>query len=434
MPKSLRLVLLLALASTPFAFAQSSPATPGLQVGLGLVDLLTPAGVPLAGYGSAARRTFPYVHGNEYAKLFKPSSGTHDAVRAKAMLLVNGDKKLLFLSVDIAGLTAEMYEDLLTRLAPLGFRRDEVLAAATHTHSGPGTLSQKWLWQLLASDRFQPKVYGRVLDGIVESVKDAQASTQPADLFSVSFEAKGLQRNRRHRDGWFDPTANLLLARSRSGAWLGALVNFAVHGTALNAHNLELSADLPGGIERALQEQLQAPVLFINGAEGDVSPAEGAAQGIANLSRSFAQQAVVALPQAKPVQPEWSVQSSTLELGDPVVTIGACLSQSWHKRIGDWIVLGLGDSVPHKIALSTIRIGDLRMFAWPGEPTTTLGFDLKRAAPGAWILGLTNGYQGYFTSPGEFAEGRYEACSSLYGAQAGARIVESFAEVVKPKR
>ena len=103
------------------------------------------------------------------------------------------------------------------------------------------------------------------------------------------------------------------------------------------------------------------------------------------------------------------------------------------RRIGDWIVLGLGESVPHKITLSTIRIGELRMFAWPGEPTTTLGFDLKRASPGAWVLGLTNGYQGYFTSPGEFAEGRYEACSSLYGAQAGARIVEGFAEVVKAR-
>src|SRR3954469_10995336 len=434
MPKSLRLVLLMVLAFARFSRAQVSPTHSDLHVGFGSVDLLTPAGVPLAGYGSAARRTLPSVHGNEYAKFFKPSSGTRDAVRSKAMLLVNGDKKLLFLSVDIAGLTAEMYEGLLARLAPLGYHRDEVFAAATHTHSGPGTLSQKWLWQLLASDRFQPKVYGWVLDGIVESVKEAQTSAQPAELFAVSFSAQGLQRNRRHRDGWFDPTANLLLARSHSGAWLGAMVNFAVHGTALNAHNLELSADLPGGIERALQEQLQAPVLFINGAEGDVSPAEGGEQGIEKLSRSFVQQAMIALPRTKSLQPQWSVQSSTLELSDPAVTVGACLSQSWHRRIGDWIVLGVGESVPRKITLSSIRIGDLRMFAWPGEPTTTLGFDLKRAAPGAWILGLTNGYQGYFTSPGEFAEGRYEACSSLYGAQAGARIVQSFAEVVKNQR
>jgi hypothetical protein len=422
-------VLLFVLGSASFAFAQSTAQQ--LQVGFGSFDLVTPVGVPLAGYGSVARRTFPYVHGNEYAKFFKPSAGSHDAVRSKAMLLVEGDKKLLFISIDIAGLTAEMYEDVLARLAPLGFHRDEVFASATHTHSGPGALSQKWLWQLLASDRFQPKVYGGVLDGIVKSVKAAQASAQPAQLFSVSFSAQGLQRNRRHRDGWFDPTANLLLARSRSGAWLGAMVNFAVHGTALNAHNLELSADLPGGIERALQEQLHAPVMFVNGAEGDVSPAEGGAQGIEKLGRSFAQQAIAALPQAKAVQADWSVHSSTLDLGDPAVTIGACLPESWHRHIGNWIVLGLGESVPPRLTISYLRLGELRMLAWPGEPTTTLGFDLKRVAPGAWVLGLTNGYQGYFTSPGEFAEGRYEACSSLYGPQSGNKVVEGFAQLMK---
>jgi hypothetical protein len=209
------------------------------------------------------------------------------------------------------------------------------------------------------------------------------------------------------------------------------MVNFAVHGTALNARNLELSADLPGAIERELQGQLRAPVLFINGAEGDVSPAEGGFQGIGKLSSSFAQQAMQAIAKAKPIRPSWSVRTSTLELGDPAVTIGACLPASWHRRIGNWIVLGLGDSVPHSITLSYLQLGDLRMLAWPGEPTTTLGFDLKRAAPGAWVLGLTNGYQGYFTSPGEFAEGRYEACSSLYGPQSGERVVRGFSELIQ---
>jgi hypothetical protein len=207
------------------------------------------------------------------------------------------------------------------------------------------------------------------------------------------------------------------------------MVNFAVHGTALNARNLELSADLPGGIERELQDQLHAPVLFINGAEGDVSPAEGGEQGIENLSRSFARQAMQAVPKARPIQLGWSVRTSTLQLGDPAVTLGACLPENWHRLIGNWIVLGLGDSVPHNITVSYIQLGDLRMFVWPGEPTTTLGFDLKRAAPSAWVLGLTNGYQGYFTSPGEFAEGHYEACSALYGATSGERVVKALTDL-----
>lgn len=427
MPKSLRLVLPLVLASTSLCFGQYKTE---LRVGFAQADIAQ-SGVPLAGYGSGARRTFPFIHGNEFATWFKPSTGMHDPVRVKAMVLRRNDKKLLFVSMDVAAVTSEMYEDLIAALAKLGYSRDAILLSATHTHSGPGTLSDRFLWEALAADKFKPAYYARVRDTVVATVMSAENSGQPAQLFTVSFAAKDLQRNRRHREGWFDPTANLLLARSPSGKWLGAMVNFAIHGTALNAHNLELSADVPGGIERALEEQLHAPVLFINGAEGDVSPAEGGFEGIENLSRTFAQQAAEVLANARPIEPIWSVRSSTIQLGDPRVTIGACLPQSLHRQIGDWIVLGLGDSVPRSITLTYLQLGNIRMLAWPGEPTTTLGFDLKRVAPNAWILGLTDGYQGYFTSPGEFAEGRYEACSSLYGKQAGERVVNAFADLIK---
>jgi neutral/alkaline ceramidase-like enzyme len=432
MPKSLRLVLPFLLASASLCIAQSQS---GLRVGFAEARIASEdSGVPLAGYGSGARRTFPFIHRYDYATWFKPSTGEHDPVRVKAMVLKLGDRKLLFVSVDLAAATNEMYEDLLQHLTSAGYSRDSVFISATHTHSGPGTLSNRFLWEVLAADRFQKSYYEQVQKQVLATVSAAEKAALPAQLFTFSFSAKGLQKNRRHREGWFDPTANLLLARSPSGAWLGAMVNFAVHGTALNAHNLELSADVPGGIERALQEELHAPVLFINGAEGDVSPAEGGFDGIENLSRSFAHQAMSAISNAKPVEPTWSVRSSTLQLGDPAVTLGACMPESVHRRIGDWIVLGLGDSVPHSITISLIRLGDLRMAAWPGEPTTTLGFDLKRVAPDAWVLGLTNGYQGYFTSRGEFAEGHYEACSSLYGKESGERVVKAFSELLANER
>src|SRR3954464_15959466 len=108
MPKSLRLVLLMVLAFARFSRAQVSPTHSDLRVGFGSVDLVTPAGVPLAGYGSSARRTFRDARGNEYAKWFKPSSGTHDAIRSKAMDLVQGDKKLLFVKSGAAGRAVDM--------------------------------------------------------------------------------------------------------------------------------------------------------------------------------------------------------------------------------------------------------------------------------------------------------------------------------------
>ena len=157
MPKSLRLAVLFVLASAPFGFAQS---TSELRVGFADLSIapLHP-GAPLAGYGSATRRTFPYIHRTEYATWFKPSTGTHDQVRVKTMVLMNGQKKLLFMSFDLAAVTNEMYTDLLRTLGNYGYPADTVFISATHTHSGPGTVSNRVLWELLAADRFRPSYY-----------------------------------------------------------------------------------------------------------------------------------------------------------------------------------------------------------------------------------------------------------------------------------
>src|SRR3954447_7389620 len=158
MPKSLRLVLPLVLASASLCFAQSKPE---LRVGFAQAEIAQ-NGIPLAGYGSGARRTFPFIHGDEYATWFKPSTGTHDPIRVKAMVLWSGDKKLLFISLDVAAVTNEMYEDLVAHWAKLGYSQEAVFISATHTHSGPGTLSNRFLWEALAGDRFQPAYYARV--------------------------------------------------------------------------------------------------------------------------------------------------------------------------------------------------------------------------------------------------------------------------------
>jgi neutral/alkaline ceramidase-like enzyme len=415
------------------------PAGPPLLVGFAAVELDPPAGVPLAGFGSGPRRIIPYVHGYDYATYFKPSTGTHDPVRAKAMVLKTPTKKLLFVSLDLAAVTTDMYEDLVARLEQRGWQRDEIVISATHTHSGPGALTHIWLWEFLAADRFHSKVHETVMGHILDAVQQAQASVQPAELFTTSFQAQGIQRNRRGHEGNFDPTANLLIAR-RTGKpeVLGALVNFALHGTSLNAHNLQLSGDNLAAIEGALAKRLStggvAPVmLFVNGAEGDVSPTRGGFDGIAQLAESFSEQAMPAVTRAKPLDPVWRTADAEVSLSGPRLTFGACLPRSAHRHLSDWFGVPLGHVLPPNAHIRVIAWGNKRqmfMLLWPGEPTTSLGLSLKtngqQNGNDVWVLGLTNGYQGYFTTREEFAEGRYEACSDLYGDAAGEEIVQAF--------
>jgi len=56
------------------------------------------------------------------------------------------------------------------------------------------------------------------------------------------------------------------------GARIGTLINFAAHTTAIGSSNRELSSDWVHFTRVTAEARLGAPVIFSNGAIGDVSP------------------------------------------------------------------------------------------------------------------------------------------------------------------
>lgn len=454
----MRIGTLLLLAGVIFALQPSAFAAEGseLQVGIASVDVTPEIGVPLGGFGGGARRIIPFDIFNKYKYSFylKPSVGINDPIRAKAMVLKRGDRRLLFMSLDVVGVTAAIYRDLLTRIKPMGFAEGDVFISGTHTHSGPGTLSSEWVWETLAMDHFQPKIYERFVAGILRAVSEASSAAEPAELFNVHFTADGIQHNRRGRPGHFDPEAQALVAMANRGVWLGGMANLPVHGTALGMDNHKFSADVLGGIERALEtrfEQLNGSlkgleysanrtsdtlptVLFMNGAEGDVAPAEGGLAGIASLGDRFAEQAMAALPNARRIDSDWSIRKGHVRLGKAGFHLIGCVKNKMRKFVNKVITIGLGNKLPKEADFWLLKFGDLSMMTWPGEPTTSIGLELKQmahdsGAQNAWVLGLTNGYLSYFTTPEEFRAGGYEACSSLYGASGGTNILSAYRDL-----
>jgi neutral ceramidase len=416
-----------------------------LEAGLANADITPVTGVPLAGYGGGKRRLVPWdiLSKYKYATFLHPSEGKHDPIRVKVMWLRRGEANLLFMSLDLVGVTEKFVDDIAKHLAPLGLKREELFIAGTHTHSGPGTLSKELPWELLAMDKYQKKIYARAMAQIVQTVTDAKARLEPAHLYSLAYDVKGIQRNRRIPDGPVDNHANALLAWADRGEWLGGMINLAVHGTALKTDNMLFSADLPGGLERGLEKRLAilnvsggvsaadaAPptVLFVNGAEADVTPTKTGFAGIDELGESFAEQTAAALGGARLIEPAWSVRHASVDLGRPAFQLGGCVKIGNSGHLPEGVKIGLSAWLPKRAPVSVITLGDMKLMAWPGEPTTALGFALKDAARQAgarqaWVLGLTNGYLAYFTTPEEWALHQYEGCSALYGNQGGNRVL-----------
>src|SRR5437870_5434441 len=100
-----------------------------------------------------------------YAFWFRPSTGVHDPIRARALVLTSGATQILWLAVDTVGIDPTLVTDLRQRLAARGSAPTLVLSAS-HTHSGPGAYSESSLFGFLALDRLAPEVRARLLDGL----------------------------------------------------------------------------------------------------------------------------------------------------------------------------------------------------------------------------------------------------------------------------
>jgi hypothetical protein len=410
-----------------------------LQVGIAARDLTpeTSEHIPLGGYGGTGRRILPFQFFTirPYLRGFRVSEGVIDPIRAKVMYLKVKQQRLLLMSLDLVGVTKDFHSDLVKKLQDQGFQASELLISGTHTHSGPGALSRNPFWQALAMDRFQRKFYDKFLDQIADTAREAVARAEPAELHSLSFQTHKLQRNRRGADRPLDPKANLLLARSSSGSWLGGMVNFAVHGTWFGEENLKFSSDVPGAIEKSLSEFLYEEngyvrsrstpeFVFINGAEGDVLPA----QEYRELGKLFALQARENWANLRQLDTaDLEVTQKEISLGLPKINISKCVEKKWLPQN---FRLGVKRFISPTTLITQVKLGGLMFLTWPGEPTTELGLQLVAAAKetgveDAWVLALTNDHLSYFVTAEEFEKGGYEACSNFFGAQGGRKVIEA---------
>ena len=148
--------------------ATDSGAALVLKAGAATVDITPGAGVPLGGFGAAPRRvitaaTIP-AHlaaalGVCYdpspgtaASLFAPNAGKRDPITARALVLDNGKTMAAFIKIDAIGVSRKLRDDLEATAKSLGIPREHLIVSATHTHGGPGAVSEQKIWELIAID------------------------------------------------------------------------------------------------------------------------------------------------------------------------------------------------------------------------------------------------------------------------------------------
>jgi hypothetical protein len=417
--------LLLALALIP---AAAEAGEDGLTAGAVTVGLPVPAGAPLAGYGSLARRLLiPDVLGRHpYTFWFQPHRDQLDPLGARALVVQAAGVRLAWVAVDLLAVDQAFTARVARRLGEVGVPPVALVLSASHTHSGPGGFLNTGLLNVVAADREDVTVRDALVDALAEAIRRADAVRVPARVGTGAGTAAGFTRGR--LDSPVDSEVVVVKLVGEGGAPLAALWNFAIHGTMLGPRNLRLSGDVMGATSHWLERELGVPVLFVNGAVADVSPWDHGLARLGPVAESLGRTVRAIWDHVQPNRRGPLVlRSARVTLGTPALPVRNCVG-GWVPR---WARVPLG-WLPRATELVAGVLGDAAWITVPGELQASLGRTLKGVPDRRTIVaGVSNDYLGYFLTAGEHERVSYVTCASLYGPEGGARLIEAGAALLR---
>jgi neutral ceramidase len=376
-----------------------------LAAGAAEVDITPPTGYALWGY--AARKDGPSV-------------GVRDPLRARALILAGGGKRLALVSLDLGRApTRASTAAIRQRVQAAGV--DSIFLAASHTHHGPVLELDNW-------PTAQTSYVRQLEQKLGDLILDAAKRLKPARL-GVASKQVPLNRNRhsRREDAPIDRELLVLRVEDRSGQVIAHAVNFAAHPTLRDGKEFRFSADYPGVLAARVEKDTGAPCLFLQGAAGDLSANPKGEGGADNFGLAVAAEVLALSGQIRctPVEPVLQTREEDfrfrprLNLSNPLIRLA--LEQAFFPQLIAFYEREYRDGVrPHlTVALLDNRIGFVGV---SGEFFCGHSLSLKRRArlENVFFLGYCNDYQQYFPTIEAASEGGYGTDPPVGMAELGA--------------
>lgn len=456
--RALFIVFILLLAMTP-VLAQEELENPSAKKAAPKPAAIFLAGMAKVDITPDIENGPVYMHGY-FGRHKKPATGVLDPLYVKALVVQDQSGGLVGLvSADLLYMHDEIRQLVINKMSRHGFSEHNLLLAGTHTHSGFASYDKRFVATKLFG-KFDQRLQDLVVNGTCEALLLALGRMRPA-VAEVSFaELESLNRNRRDpafdiESGTTDDSAifntekyptdrrlTVLSFRDNDKVPIGVVFNFSAHPTVLSPASPDISADWPGIACSLVEKKIGygVPVMFFNGSLGDAAP---------NPDWS------------EPEQERKELKEYGAQIGKAVITAMENLrpltgnmvtGRTVRKEFTNLILRSLGKlKMPKSISkigirrtdqpLQALRIGEIVFLAVPGEPTTTIGNDLKSNCGGdlkCLIVAPANGYLGYFVTEKEYTEGGYESGSCLFGMpgvnQVRTGIAEAIEQVTNPLR
>lgn len=375
---------------------------------------------------------------------------------ASAVAFSCGGNSLIMISMDVLSFKAEYGNDMRRRISEAtGVPTENILIAATHTHTGPALEYQLWLTDP------DPVISANTADKTVEAGIAAWNSREDAKLGTKSGYNSDYNFCRvwHMKDGTVkmnpgtsgvdkpisavDHSVNVMRIEDTKGNIKGMIVNYANHLDNISPKNT-YSADYVKYLREGLREEYgeDLAVVFFNGAAGDVNRNDysgekpratvdkigyGIAETAIKINRHIKTSDTVKIQSLSQIH-QTVRRKETIEQYEWAVEVMSRVNKGYnvggkdHAFAAEYIEPedpNLPDTVDMEI--HTIQIGDWAIVGIPGEVFSEIGLNIKKNSPftSTLIFELANGTHGYLTPDHIQVSETYEAQYSKYNAYTG---------------
>ena len=434
-----------------------------LKAGFARVNINPPMGIHIRGYFKV-----------------RLAEAILDDLEINALALELGDTKTLLLSIDHCGIGQDLsMEFRKAASASTGIPTENIIIAATHTHTGPALLLETEDELIKEYTAFVKKRFADVAKFAIDDLKPAKMGFGKGTAPNVAFVRRYVMKDGSLKTnpgvnnpdivrpvGDTDESVNVLRF-DREGADSIVFVNFANHPDVVGG--CKISADWPGLLRTNVEKILDnTKCIFFNGAQGDVNhvnvhPKGGDLNGMFmdfdDVSRGYSHAQYIARVVTGGVLQAFDkveyIDVDTLKSEQRVIDVPSNKADPKDlpeaHRINDLHNAGKDHELPYEgmmlttvvaeagrmvrlenapdtfnMTLSAMIIGPVAIIGIPGEPFSGIGFGLKATEGYKMILPccLSNGSEGYFPMQDSYDEGGYEARSSRFKAGVAEYIIE----------
>ncbi len=405
----------------------------------------------------------------------------HDELHARCLVLDDGETVLVFAIVDSCMIPYDVVQNAKGQASDAtGIAPENMLVAATHTHSAPAATS---VFQSGPDPAYQAFLATRIADGITRAYRNRapahigwgsgavpdevfnrrwfmKAGTVPANPFGETTDRAKMNPPRASDDlldpvGTTDPEVAVLAVQHADGRPMAVLSNYSLHyvgGEGAGEASADYFAVVAEGVAERLGARGQDPpfvAMHSNGTSGDINNINF--REIGERKGPYEQMTLVGEKVAKEVARVYEGIAFQdwveLEAHYEELTLGVRLPSESDvarakERLGEepWVDLKTLEDIyaretallaeyPEEVPvpLQAFRIGALGIGAAPCEVFVEIGLAVKAASPfeETFVIELANGYNGYLPTKEQHALGGYEtwrARSSYLEVDAAAAI------------